>query len=391
MLTCFLLVVFAFCILLNVGAFCSRSYRQPSSCLWAETPTLSQGGSIAAKFPELQRCLAKEYASFFKPMERRFYSPDVQFIDPLTSFRGIDKYQSNVDMLAGRSTMGKFLFEDASIVLHNVEVLSDNQLQTRWTLQVTVKAPWQPRAKFTGISLYTLDSEGRVAKQEDYWDSVNLINGHYVKKGVAEGLGDFAEQLQKPSGAELSAPEMPYELLRRAKYYEVRRYPQHLAAEIVYDKRPDGYDSLGSYCGGSNVNKAKVPYFSPTIMTIEDEVAEGGNAARRKVMRWPLVYNLPGQPAPALSDLPAPTISSVRLVSMPARTVAVYRFPAAATEVVVKQCTRQLVEMIRRDGLIASKPAESATICVVGQFDALFSLNKRRNEVWVDLDEHPWK
>ena len=29
--------------------------------------------------------------------------------------------------------------------------------------------------------------------------------------------------------------------------------------------------------------------------------------------------------------------------------------------------------------------------CLIGQFDAIFSLNKRRNEVWVPLATHPWE
>jgi hypothetical protein len=39
--------------------------------------------------------------------------------------------------------------------------------------------------------------------------------------------------------------ELPYELLRRARRYEVRRYPAVLLAETLYDKRPEGYDRLG--------------------------------------------------------------------------------------------------------------------------------------------------
>ena len=115
--------------------------------------------SMGSKYAELEKCLMKEYASFFSPMERRFYAEDVTFVDPLTSFTGIDKYQNNVDMLAGRTTLGKVLFSDASIALHNITPVGDSgdQLQTRWTLQVTVSfLPWKPRAKFTGVSVYVL-------------------------------------------------------------------------------------------------------------------------------------------------------------------------------------------------------------------------------------------
>jgi hypothetical protein len=172
--------------------------------------------------------------------------------------------------------------------------------------------------------------------------------------------------------------------LRRARYYEVRRYPAHIAAETNYDKRPEGYDRLGSYCGGSNEMNSKVKFFSPTLMKIEDS-----NQGRNKVMSWPLLYNVPGRPSPQISDLPISTIPSVKLIEKPERVVAVLRFEAAATEPVVRKCTEQLLTLIERDGMSAARSANEGT-CIVGQFDALFSLNKRRNEVWIDLESHPW-
>ena len=164
----------------------------------------------SATVQDLEKILYKEYGSFFSPMFTQYYSNNVEFVDPLTSLVGVDKYQNNVDMLAGRTFLGKLLFKDASIVLHNVESIGKNQLQTRWTLQVTAKSfPWQPRARFTGISLYTLNDERIIVKQEDFWDSINLIDGKYKQVSLPEALGDFIGQLQKESGAEMSAPELP--------------------------------------------------------------------------------------------------------------------------------------------------------------------------------------
>ena len=122
-------------------------------------------------------------------MERSFYDQNVRFIDPMTEFTGVDAYQNNVDTLAGRTGLGKLLFEDASIVLHNIYQLEPNKLQTRWTLQVTAKLlPWKPRAKFSGISIYAVDDRGKVLQQEDYWDSVNLYRGNYVTVSKLDGI-----------------------------------------------------------------------------------------------------------------------------------------------------------------------------------------------------------
>lgn len=346
---------------------------------------LGAQGTVSS-FPELERALIREYASFFAPMERKFYEQDVTFVDPLTSFTGIDKYQANVDMLAGRSALGKLLFKDASIVLHKISTagLRENQFQTRWTLQFSVKfLPWQPRPRFTGVSVYTINpGSGKVMRQDDFWDSINLQGGEYKAVGFMQGLNDFLSALDKQDGAEMAAPELPYELLRRAATYEIRRYPKILSAETIYDQRPEGYDRLGSYAGGSNVRDERVKYYSPTLMFINDS-KEG---KREKKMVWPLDFELPGKTLPEPSSLPEPTIPRVTIGSLPGKTFAVTRFTRAATEVNVRGFTGLLLKDIQADGLRATKAATEDGECIVGQFDALFSLNKRRNEAWAEIE-----
>eukprot|EP01039_Chlorochromonas_danica_P008498 gene8498-9367_t len=347
------------------------------------------------------RTLTQEYATFFQPMQKEIYSPNVEFIDPLNSFSGIQKYQDNVDLLGGRAGLGKQLFEDASIALHNVKTIPESLIiETRWTLQVTVKVlPWRPRARFTGISRYHLHPDnGKIVKQVDYWDSVNLINGVYSIQDRMEGVKDFWAQVQPSPSASLAAPELPYELLRRARYYEVRRYPEIIAAETSYRSRPEGYDRLASYCSGSNSITKKVEFFAPTLMKIMDTVgsSDGSSDGRVKVMSWPLRYLLPGQDQPFLIDsLPEPSIPGVNIVRHPSKVVAVLKFERPATEPSVKQATEELTIALQRDGLLETTLASSNgdrtnRSLIVGQFDALFSLNKRRNEVWIELTTHPW-
>jgi hypothetical protein len=81
----------------------------------------------------LKACLEREYTGFFEPMETEFYDRDVQFIDPLTEFTGIDKYRANVDLLAGRTLLGSILFRDASILLHSVDDTGIIKSQRMWS------------------------------------------------------------------------------------------------------------------------------------------------------------------------------------------------------------------------------------------------------------------
>ena len=244
--------------------------------------------------------------------------------------------------------------------------------------------PWSPRAKFSGVSVYTLDTNGKILLQEDYWDSINLKNGKYETVSVIEGIKDFTNQLGKSIEAEMAAPELPYELLRRAARYEVRKYPPVVVAETSYSQRPEGYDRLGSFVGGSNALSKRLEYFSPTLMRIFNS-----DGKRKKVMSWPVAFSLPGKKLPSLDSFPESTVPGVKLNDKEPIVVAVTRFDVAATEPVVKGFTNQLLSDITADGMKASESSQNGDF-IVGQFDALFSVNKRRNEVWVELSDHPW-
>ena len=84
-------------------------------------------------------------------------------------------------------------------------------VQTRWTLKVTAKIlPWKPTASFTGVSVYKLamtNNKIQIVGQEDYWDSINLIDdasGRYRQVDKSIALDDFLGQL-KPGGLQVSS------------------------------------------------------------------------------------------------------------------------------------------------------------------------------------------
>ena len=135
----------------------------------------------------------------------------------------------------------------------------------------------------------------------------------------------------------------------------------------------------------SNELSDKMKFFSPTIMRIKD--IEG---KRSKVMSWPLSFAVPGGKSKDPSTYPNPTIPKIILKTIPSKVVAISRFELAATEPVVRGFTGNLIRDVEADGMTVSASAIDGE-CIVGQYDALFSLNKRRVEAWVELDEHPWK
>jgi SOUL heme-binding protein/Uncharacterized conserved protein (DUF2358) len=395
-----------------------RLSASSSSISTTDTKTDEQQ-QIQNAVQNLKKVLYREYTSFFNPMEHDYYASDVTFVDPMTSFTGIAKYENNVDMLAGRTFMGKVLFKDAGIVLHKVEggkvtisnngngAMSISNIVTRWTLRLTVQIlPWQPTARFSGISVYTVQPGGRrgvqVIRQDDYWDSVNLLpdgGGEYAAMATSKGVADFLDQLKpnQMAAPSASSAELPYQLLRRGVDYEVRRYPAFCAVETEYTRRDEGYAELGAFCTG------EIKPLAPALLQVTTNKSS-------KSMMWPLTYALPGassNSSPAAPTNPAAVEKAqenawkqqLQIVNIPERVVAVGVFSDATIEPIVRKAHAKLVQSCRRDGLVmknvdqnTKKEDTEAKVLNFAQYDAIFSMGQRRSEVWIELEDggHPW-
>mmetsp|Transcript_542 Transcript_542/g.1050 ORF Transcript_542/g.1050 Transcript_542/m.1050 type:complete len:430 (-) Transcript_542:846-2135(-) len=369
----------------------------------------TENDELAATVTKLKRVLAKEYTSFFNPMVDSWYAPDVTFTDPMTSLSGVDSYRKNVDMLAGRTLMGKVLFEGAGINLHSVtggEIVNGrvDDIVTRWTLRLTAKVlPWSPEAVFSGVSVYKIALGGKeglsIVGQTDYWDSINIqpdtpstnVKQQYqtVPKNIA--VSDFLAQLA-PTGflAPTAAPELPYLLLRRGDGYELRKYPGFVGVETPYMRRDYGFGSLGAFAKGMDP-------LAPSICKVynDDNVDDGDG--KEKMMMWPLKFAFPGEgtdappaPAAAIEKAGSGQWASINIMSQPERIVAIRAFEDAAMGPVVRNADRELRAMLKRDGLEVEDGTEQYVLFT--QYDAVHSMGKRRSEVWIDLKDggHPF-
>ena len=385
----------------HIGYSITSNHRSPLSC----EATTEDASQLSTNVKELKKVLAREYTTFFNPMFTEYYASDVTFDDPMTSFSGVGAYQNNVDMLASRTLMGKFLFEDAGIVLHSVKGGAVNystgeidEIVTRWTLRLTAKVlPWKPTARFSGVSVYKVKQNSSsevgvsIVGQMDYWDSINIIPGsdhielqdQYRAVEKSKGISDFLNQLS-PGGfqAQAAAPELPYQLLRRGNGYEVRRYPAYSGAKLPYRRRDEGFGSLGAFTKGMSP-------LSPAIMEVKtDDVSD-------KFMLWPLGFQQPGElstpvPMEASEKAGQGQWRTMRVEITPSKVVAVKEFSDASMEPVVRKADRELRADLKRDGLVPNQNSEE--LIRFAQYDAVFSMGKRRGEVWVDLVEggHPW-
>jgi hypothetical protein len=115
----------------------------------------------------------------------------------------------------------------------------------------------------------------------------------------------------------------------------------------------------------------------------------------QKTMSWPLGFVAPGSsdlppvPQSVLDKSKEPMWSDCEISSVDSTVVAVGSFSDASVAPIVRKADRQLREALSRDGI--SVPASSSSSVKFAQFDAIFSLGKRRGEVWIELDGgHPW-
>lgn len=180
-----------------------------------ETPK-SQSAHQTAQLV-LQR-LEKELPELFNPSETpdySIYSPDVIFEDPLTRFKGINKYASNISFLCN-----SFVFSDAQFQLFDARIIGDREdtVRTRWYLSMVANLPWRPCISFTGQSDYVIDlTSAKVKRHIDYWDS--LKDSSFFSLPAVKDL--FSQSL--PGQASVS-DFGGFRMLRRADGFQVRQF-----------------------------------------------------------------------------------------------------------------------------------------------------------------------
>lgn len=317
----------------------------------------------------LKLAIAREYASFFQPLRSEFYNSDLTLTDPMNTLTSLDSYKSSLDTIGGRSLLGSLLFDSSKIILHTLkggEPTADGYtpLETRWTLSTFFK-PTNRRILFTGISVYTLTAaagSAKVSSQIDYWDSVNLVvGGDYADKDRIEGVKDFVSQCFE--GSTVPDGEVPYITLRRAKNYEVRRYPPIRWVSVKYDRREVGFERLGRIVKGYEAGVRK-----PCLV----EVGDGG-----KRMAWAVE----GGEDSVFEE------RGGKVERRDSFVVAVVTVPEG-TPATIKNADRALENYLNSHGMEGESAEGDLSFC---QFDEVFKMGQRRVEVWRKIkDDGLW-
>lgn len=110
--------------------------------------------------------LKNDYSRFPVNQTYSIYASDVYFKDPMSEFRGIDRYRQMIGLM-------QTFFRNCRMDLHDIQ-RHGNQIRTDWTLSWNTPLPWQPRIAIAGWSELTLNEAGLIASHIDYWHCSRL-------------------------------------------------------------------------------------------------------------------------------------------------------------------------------------------------------------------------
>ncbi|SFG03982.1 SOUL heme-binding protein [Halopelagius inordinatus] len=228
-----------------------------------------------------------------------------------------------------------------------------------------------------------------------------MVRTRALKWGVVAaaslGVGIAARSLYESR----STPDVPYETVGTLDGVELRRYPTAVVAETVAPSGNKAFRRLFRYIAGNNGSDAELSMTSPvatgdaarTARAPDGDDGESGadDAGETLPMTAPvettrdadgvrMAFYLPE--SYDYESAPRPSDPNVRLVELPARTLAVKRFSWWATDRRVERQTDELLSTLRGD---------DAEVSVVGdpfllRYDAPATPPfLRRNEVAVEV------
>lgn len=118
--------------------------------------------------------LKQDYQRFPSDQTYELYAADVYFKDPLSEFRGIQRYRQMIGFIAT-------WFANPRLDLHHIQQ-ENNLITTRWTLSWNSPLPWKPRIHISGWSELHLNADGLISTHIDYWhcSTIDVLKQHFV-------------------------------------------------------------------------------------------------------------------------------------------------------------------------------------------------------------------
>ena len=110
--------------------------------------------------------LRADYAKFPIDQNYQIYAEDVYFQDPLSKFRGLNRYKKTIAFI-------QTWFRDPQLELYEID-RTEQLISTSWSLRWNTPLPWYPRIEITGRSEMLLNDLELIISHIDYWDCAPL-------------------------------------------------------------------------------------------------------------------------------------------------------------------------------------------------------------------------
>jgi hypothetical protein len=179
--------------------------------------------------------------------------------------------------------------------------------------------------------------------------------------------------------------EPSYTVLEKTNGYEMRKYDPYIVAETQItgtyrEALNGGFGRIADYIFGNNTTKTSISMTAPVLESTSEKIAMtvpvattiGESQTRNVSFVLPSKYTL--------ETLPTPNNPQVTLREMPGKTVAALRFTWCATESRVADKKAQLQQLLKKDELTATGPAQ------VAQYNPPLSMPlTRRNEILIEV------
>lgn len=146
-----------------------------------------------------------------------------------------------------------------------------------------------------------------------------------------------------------------YDVIRKAKGVELRRYPAHIKAEVevagskyqqaIYQ----GFSILAGYIFGGNISAANIAMTSPVQVSNPEKIAMTKPVTVRGEGTYSVAFIMPGKYT--LETLPKPKDHRINLTQLDSQVMAALRFSGYFSESKVSKAKRWLQGWIEQEGL----------------------------------------
>jgi hypothetical protein len=174
-------------------------------------------------------------------------------------------------------------------------------------------------------------------------------------KKIVGALGQVAEAGGSIIGVRSGTEEPPFTVQRQVRGVEIRHYGPRIAAETTIDAdeekaRSEGFRRLAGYIFGGNTTKSKIAMTAPVAQQSSEKIAMTAPVAAQRdgSGQWVIRFFTPVEYT--METLPTPNDERVRLVDVPAETVAVLRYSGIASPEAVASHTGELLTTLRDNG-----------------------------------------